>query len=257
MTQNSTAATILYHQPVVERDTIMGGPSTTKCVLCSQIACEGHHLSPSTKSNYERHHIEQQATYLTHHQRHLKPSTQPPPLLHTKNTPLPALADVPISINPLLSYNPSKVTLEYDLRLPPITAHLLTNTRTLCGKPDWRQQSAMKPSTVGSMTIVVPGLGRAIVVFPATSDSGVVTISDVLVAVYRAVQESSIEQHGAYGAKGGAEERKDFSAWRQADLKEVTTASEELGEDHWWAGLHPYQMEKDIWVLCTRRVDHR
>ena len=115
----------------------------------------------------------------------------------------------------------------------------------------------MNPSTVGSMTVVLPGLGRPIIVLPATSDSDVVTVSDVLVAVYRAVQESSIEHHGEFGAKRGAEDRKDFSASRQADLKGVTITSEELGEDYWWAGLHPCQMEQDIWVLCTKRVDHR
>ena len=115
----------------------------------------------------------------------------------------------------------------------------------------------MNPSTVGSMTIVVPGLGRAIVVLPATSDNNVVTVSDVLVAVYRAVQESSIEHHGEFGAKRGAEDRKDFSGSRQADLKEVTIVSEEIGGDYWWAGLHPCQMEKDVWVLCTKRVDRR
>jgi hypothetical protein len=41
----------------------------------------------------------------------------------------------------------------------------------------------MNPRTVGSMPIVVPGLERVIVVFPATLDSAVVTVGDVLVAV--------------------------------------------------------------------------
>ena len=63
--QKTTATAILYHLPIIERDTIMGGPSPTKGVLRSQIEFEGHHLSPSTKSDHERYHIEQQATYLT------------------------------------------------------------------------------------------------------------------------------------------------------------------------------------------------
>jgi len=34
----------------------------------------------------------------------------------------------------------------------------------------------------------------------------------------------------------------------QTTVKEITTDSEELGEDNWWAGLHPCQMEKNAWV---------
>ena len=118
----------------------------------------------------------------------------------------------------------------------------------------------MNPSTVGSMAVVVPGLGRLIVVFPAKLDSGVVTVGDVLVAVYRAVQESGIDHHGKVGAKHGADGRKEWSASRQAELKANTntnTVIEELGEDHWWAGLHPCPRERDLWLLRTRRVDYR
>ena len=56
----------------------------------------------------------------------------------------------------------------------------------------------MSRSTVGSMTIVLPGLGKVIVVFPATPVSGVVTIGDMLVAVYLVIHESCIEHHGEF-----------------------------------------------------------
>jgi hypothetical protein len=118
----------------------------------------------------------------------------------------------------------------------------------------------MNPSTVGSMAVVVPGLGRLIVVFPAVLDSDVVTVGDVFVAVYRAVQESDIEHHGNVGTKRGADGRKDWSASRQAELKanaNTNTVIGELGEDHWWASLHPCPRESDVWVLRTRRVDYR
>jgi hypothetical protein len=238
----------------------MGNSSTTKGASRSQIEREEYQLSPATKSDREQHHVEQRQPYLAPPQRHLKQSIQPPPLLHPKNIPLPALADIPIYVNPLLSYNPSKVALEYDLRFPPITAHLPLITGMHVGQQDWRQQPAMNPSTVGSMAVVVPGLGRLIVVFPAMLDSGVITVGDVLVAVYRAVQESDIEHHGRVGAKRGADGRKDWSASRQAELKANTNTSiviEELGEDHWWAGLHPCPRERDVWVLRTKRVDYR
>jgi hypothetical protein len=174
--------------------------------------------------------------------------------------PLPALADVPISVNPLLSYNPSKVSLEYDLRLPPITADLPPTAKAHASRRDWRQQPAMNPSTVGSMTIVVPGVETAVVVvFPATLDSDVVTVGDVLVAVYRAIQESAIQYYGEFGAKCGAEGTSHCPASGQANLtaNAYTPTIEELGEDHWWAGLYPCQNERDIWVLRTQRIDQR
>lgn len=110
------------------------------------------------------------------------------------------------------------------------------------------------------MTIVVPGLGRVIVVFPATLDSSVVTVGDVLVAVYRTVQESGTAHHEDRGVKYGVEGWGDWPASRQAELSvNANTAMviEEFGEYHWWAGLHPCPRERDVWVLSTRRVDYR
>ena len=68
------------------------------------------------------------------------------------------------------------------------------------------------------MTIVVPGLGKVIIVFPATPDGSVVTVGDVLVAVYL-VQESSIEHHGELAARSGVEERKNIPVSYQVELK--------------------------------------
>jgi len=84
----------------------------------------------------------------------------------------------------------------------------------------------------------VPGLGRAIVAFPATSDSGLVTVGDVLFPVYRVVQESSIEHHGEAAMKCGVKERRDLLASHQVDLKANTKTTDTIkkpGEDHRWA----------------------
>jgi len=117
----------------------------------------------------------------------------------------------------------------------------------------------MNPSTVGSIAIVVPGLERVVVVFPATLDSDVVTVGDVFVAVYRALQESAFNYYGEFGGRRGVEVRRNLPLSYQADVKAntYTPAIEELGEDHWWAGLYPSQNEGDVWVLRTRRMDHR
>ena len=110
------------------------------------------------------------------------------------------------------------------------------------------------------MTIVVPGLERVIVVFPATLDSDVVTVGDVLVAVYSAVQELAAGRHIESASKRGIEGRRDWPTSRQADFKsntDTTMVIEELGKDHWWMGLYPYHGERDVWVLRTGRVDRR
>ena len=82
------------------------------------------------------------------------------------------------------------------------------------------------------------------------------TVGDVLVAVYHAVQESAFEE---FGTKRTVEGRKKFPASDKSDLAANTYAPTfgELGEDHWWAGLYPCHNERDIWVLRTRKVDHR
>jgi len=53
------------------------------------------------------------------------------------------------------------------------------------------------------MTIRVPGLERLGVGFPATLDSAVVTVDDVLIAVHRAVQAMAMELLGGLGTKYG------------------------------------------------------
>jgi hypothetical protein len=45
------------------------------------------------------------------------------------------------------------------------------------------------------MTTVIPGLERLVVMFPTE----VVTVGDVLVAVYRAVRDWIVERHGEFG----------------------------------------------------------
>jgi hypothetical protein len=77
-------------------------------------------------------------------------------------------------------------------------------------------------------------LERVVVVFPATLESAVVTVGDVLVSVYHAVQRSAIEYHGEFCAKRAIEGRRKFPASGQADLTANvhTPAVEELLEDH-------------------------
>ena len=194
-------------------------------------------------------------THARHREEH------PPPLLPTKTVPLPALADIPISVNPVLSYTSSNIVLEYELRLPPSTAHLPPITKIHASHWDWRRQPAMNPSTVGSMTIRVPGLERLVVVFPATLDSAVVTVDDVLIAVHRAVQASAMELRREFGTKYGQINRPGSSPLILASCpayEHSTMANQDRGGGGYlWAGLYPCQKERDVWVLRTRRVSNR
>ncbi|KIM38665.1 hypothetical protein M413DRAFT_447632 [Hebeloma cylindrosporum] len=176
---------------------------------------------------------------------------EPPPPVSPKTIPLPALADIPVSVNPMLSYTPSKVVLEYNLNFPPSTARILPTTTTDDAPRDWRQQPAMDPSTVGSMTIMVPGLERFVVVFPATSDSDIVTVDDVLIAVHRAVQASATGSSMEYGIPGSSPMI--IAPWTAYERTNID-AEECGGGDQWWEGLYPCQKERDVWVLRTTKV---
>lgn len=92
----------------------------------------------------------------------------------------------------------------------------------------------MNPSTVGSMTIVVPSFERVVVIFPATLDGAAVT---ELICVYRAVEKSAFQHHREFGVKRAIEGIKNFPTSGQSDSKvnAYTPAFEEIGEDYWWA----------------------
>ena len=213
----------------------------------------GNVLSPPTKSDTSRGYTGRRQTDLTQAQRR---EERPPPLLPIKTIPLPALADIPISVNPVLSYTPSKIVLEYNLSMPPSTARVPHNSHR-----EWVRQPAMDPSTVGSMTIKVPGLERLVVVFPSTLDSAVVTVDDVLIAVHRAVQASGTELYVGFGTKSGQRTilgSCPTSLAPRVAYEHTTIATRERGGgDHWWSGLYPCQKERDVWILRTRKISNR
>ena len=236
---------------VVARD---GPPSTPY----HPVNGTGNFLSTPTNSERGQSHIGRQQTDLTQ-ARHRE--ERPPPLLPVRPVPLPALADIPISVNPVLLCTPSKIALEYNLSLPPSTARLLLSTKVYIGRRDWRRQPAMDPSTVGSMTIKVPGLERLVVVFPSTLESAVVTVGDVLIALHHAVQASGIELHVGFGEKYGQRTILGSSPMSLAPrlaYEHTTIATPERGGgDPWWAGLYPCQKERDVWILRTRKISNR
>jgi hypothetical protein len=247
--------TIRYHQPAVGRDAIIGDSSSTKGASRSQIEREGYRLSPATKSDCGQYHVEQRRPYLTHPQRHLKQCIQPPPLPYPQTIPgisrRSHIRQSSLILQPIQGRSRVRRQASSDHCAPP--AH----HKNACWSARLEATASDEPEYGRVHGGRGPRPGQADRCIPRCD---VVTVGDVLVAVYRAVQESDIEHHGNVGTKRGADGRKDWSASRQAELKanaNTNTVIGELGEDHWWASLHPCPRESDVWVLRTRRVDYR
>jgi len=76
----------------------------------------------------------------------------------------------------------------------------------------------MNPSTKGSMMIVVPGVERGVIVFPATLDSAVVTVGDVILAVHRVIRGWVVEHHDGFGVECGVEGRRKDPSRGQGEI---------------------------------------
>jgi len=74
----------------------------------------------------------------------------------------------------------------------------------------------MNPTTVGSVTIIVPSVERVVIVFPATLDSAVVMVGDVLVAVHHPVRELAFEYNN--DSRHSVEMRRDVPVHGKAGL---------------------------------------
>jgi hypothetical protein len=112
----ATTAILHYHQVVgYEYNLTTGAPSTIRGALSSQSDMKAtvcHNRQGQVANAMSSNNKEHTFPHPQHCAEHPPP---PPPLLRTKIIPLPTIADDPISANSLLAYNPSKVTLEYDL----------------------------------------------------------------------------------------------------------------------------------------------
>ncbi|KIM38623.1 hypothetical protein M413DRAFT_29882 [Hebeloma cylindrosporum] len=78
-------------------------------------------------------------------------------------------------VNPLLSYIPSKISLQHGLQSA--FDHCAPTTKMRIGLQDHDRQPARSPSTKESVKMVPDGV-EMVVVFPTTLDSDVVTVDD-------------------------------------------------------------------------------
>ena len=113
----------------------------------------------------------------------------------------------------------------------------------------------MNPSTEGSMMIVVPGVERGVIVFPATLDSAVVTVGDVILAVHRVIRGWVVEHHDGFDVERGEGGIRvgDEAKYQESSTTGITQMVE-FGKNHSWVGLSPCQWSKDVWILRTNRA---
>ncbi|KDR81191.1 hypothetical protein GALMADRAFT_1358377 [Galerina marginata CBS 339.88] len=163
-----------------------------------------------------------------------------PPFILKRSVPLPPLSDARITLHSYLEYTDAIPSIKYDLNTFPSAAILCPTAQR--GNPEqWRRYPAMYPP-VGSLTIRIAEVLRPIVVFPATLDDSIVTIDDVLKAVWRSVHLAAHERHQG------------VDVWRQAQSRnrQDSVYQNKFCTGWWWAGLYPSPEERDVWILHTQ-----
>lgn len=177
----------------------------------------------------------------------------PPPLIHDKSPygciPLPPMLSVPVTLHPLLRYQPIP-GIEYSMFYSPSSA---APTRPHHTHPRWLQESATFPN-LASLTIRAQWQERAIVVFPGEAAYGFVTIWDVLVAVHRALRGKATYLHSnAHHNPLGLFHRPRQRDVMQPDEGTIRASMMILTQGRTlWRGLSPSTTEADVWLLHIR-----
>jgi hypothetical protein len=190
-------------------------------------------------------------------------SEGPPPLIFEESPyshrSLPALSDTPITIHPLLAFQPIP-PIVWQIRDTPNNAALAYHVK---GKNfHWLSQPAFEPSSISSITITLEPFDRPFVVFASDTTRGI-TIGDVLMAVYKSARAGAtrifcrlinidadclapvIQQYGDIVSQDtgsiAGDDTVSFSVSQYMDFRTN------------WAGLTPSTKEQDVWILHTKK----
>jgi len=173
-----------------------------------------------------------------------------PPLIHNKSPyaciPLPPMSSVPVTLHPLLRYQPTP-GIEYWMVFSPSSA---APTRPHLTHPRWLQEAATFPN-LPSLTIRAIWQERAIVVFPGEATYGFITIWDVLVAVHRELRGKVTYLHSnAHHNPLGLFHRPRQRDVTQPDESTIRASIMMMLQGRTkWRGLSPSPMEADVWLL--------
>lgn len=176
----------------------------------------------------------------------------PPPLIHDRSPyariDLPPMTSIPVTIHPLLRYEPTSY-IEYSLLFLPLSA---TPTTPHLTQQQWLQEPATYPN-LPSLIIRATWQERVIVVFPSEGSYGFVTVENVLDAVHAALRAKARDLHANthyklnnsalfYHQKQRVAMQPDEGAIRLLIMKLVQGRTA-------WRGLSPSTAEVDVWLL--------
>lgn len=192
-------------------------------------------------------------------------SEGPPPLIFEESpysrVSLPALSATPITIHPLLAFHPV-TPIVWQIRDTPNNAGLAFYVK---GKNffHWLSIPAFEPTSITSMTIMLEPFDRPFIVFASDTTRGVITIGDVLTAVYRAARAGATRifcEHLNIDAELLAPVIQQYGEIARQDTGSITgddTVSFSVGQymdfRTIWAGLTPSTKEPDVWILHTKK----
>ncbi|CAA7263002.1 unnamed protein product [Cyclocybe aegerita] len=200
----------------------------------------------------------------------------PPPIIYNRSpyatVPLPPLSPPPPATPPrihrLLAYanEPSIIwsinQSTHDAQLARAPSHASYHWRTL---PALEPSPSRSPS---SLTIRLAPFTRPIVVFPKARD-GVITIGDVLTAVYNGARQGAMDEfcaalgtsQSAVWANGNmgayAQMAMQAETRPRGDDEVSTSVCSALHFRTLWTGLDPSRTERDVWILHTRPLGVR
>ncbi|PPQ69949.1 hypothetical protein CVT25_001995 [Psilocybe cyanescens] len=196
---------------------------------------------------------------------------RPPPLILNRTIPLPELTQISFSINKILASNWEHPEIDWDLSCRPsgararaaIPSNVHNAFENIFDVP------ASAPAVVGPINIRVQvaalPCGAISVMSGRETNSTVVTVRDVLLAVYGAVRSEALRSRGLthlqsytrfYNSTPSTSAWWDGSRQRQVELKEEQVVS--IIRDHMkgmtrWTGLYQSANEDNVWILKTGR----
>ena len=200
----------------------------------------------------------------------------PPPIVYERSpyvrVPLSPMAapGFPISIHPLLTVGnhgaSGQANINWCVNRPASDAQLSSSSGGSAPVAyHWKAMPAINPTSTPSLTIRIPYASRPVVVFPSNSHSGVITIGDVLNAVYAGLRQCA---NDVLCESMGLSPMLLSSQIHSMGYPQIVTQSSSglfTGDDEVsthvakcldfktrWVGLAPSPRERDVWVLHVR-----
>lgn len=184
----------------------------------------------------------------------------PPPVIFGQSpyarVPLPRLEYArPITINPLLTPN-GPASLIWTICQNPIGA-ACTSGLSHRDQYHWKSLPATNMPNVISLTIIVEPFPTPIVVLPTR---GIITVWDVLAAIYNGVRRGATELFGAHSQLPGQVMWSAPPVSSTLFVQRPTLGDDEvcsivrsyMGFQTRWVGLTPSPTDADVWILRTK-----